>query len=345
MREAARAVIPAKNIRSLAFLGDELVDPAGGFARYRLDGAYTPPALDLKDEFDAAALSEDGVYAVAYRRLGTRAILFKNGAPLRELSRPAFKAAEYEYPVTLLTTRRGQRLLAHCPDDPGRLELEDAETGRRLTARKTPLCRFYHSRLKASPDGRYLISAGWVWRPWDALCVFDVDEALKRPAVLDQYGSVDERDEHNLAGWGDEDVGSAAFSGSDHLVLANAEERPDEDAEAGFRLHPNRIGLYSLSARRLVSVASLDEVAGTLMPVGEHAVGFYEYPKLIEIASGDVVHRWEELKSGRQSSSLIHYVGKIPPLALDPAKTRFAVASGEAITVIQLKPKAKAFSV
>lgn len=343
MQEVARIIIPARGVRSLCWVGDSLVDFAAGGVRYpvqlredlfRLELRPPSPGAMPEGEFDHAVASPDGKYAVLCQRLGTKGLLLKEGKPLRALSRNPFKANEFEYPAALFTTPKGKTVLAHCPEHYGRLELEEVETGRRLTRRTTPIVPFFHSRLAASPDGRFLISAGWVRRPWDALCLFEVEEVLKTPSLLDQYGSVDEREECNLAGWGDEDVHSAAFLGNDFLVLANAEEEEDEDGKTRFV--PNRIGLYSLKERRLLTVASLDAVAGTLMPVGRFVVGFFEYPKLIEIETGDLFASWPEIFSGRQNSSLIRHAGPLPPLALDPEKKRFAVASEEAITVIQL---------
>ena len=73
------------------------------------------------------------------------------------------------------------------------------------------------------------------------------------------------------------------------------------------------------------------------MPVGKrHVIGFYEYPKLIELASGRVVHRWRDLKTGTQNGSIIHHIGPLPVQALDPQHARFAVADEERIVVIEV---------
>ena len=68
----------------------------------------------------------------------------------------------------------------------------------------------------------------------------------------------------------------------------------------------------------------------------EHAVGFYEHPKLIHLPSGRVRHRWSDLDTGRELSSIALQRGPQPPLALDPRHHRFAVATGEGIAVISL---------
>ena len=48
-------------------------------------------------------------------------------------------------------------------------------------------------------------------------------------------------------------------------------------------------------------------------------------------------HRWPELSSGQQNSSIIYHLeGVVPPIALNQLNQRFAVADSEVITVVQL---------
>jgi hypothetical protein len=97
------------------------------------------------------------------------------------------------------------------------------------------------------------------------------------------------------------------------------------------------VGIYNLEEQQMLKITELESVPGTLMPVGtEHAVAFYEYPKLFELKSGKVLCSWPELKSGLQNSSIIHNQDPIPPLALDSSHKRFAIADEKQITVIEL---------
>jgi hypothetical protein len=72
------------------------------------------------------------------------------------------------------------------------------------------------------------------------------------------------------------------------------------------------------------------------MPLGDVAVSFYETAKLLDVATGNVMHRWPELSTGRQNSSIIYHLDRVHPIALDPLNRRFAVADSEKITVVQL---------
>ena len=51
---------------------------------------------------------------------------------------------------------------------------------------------------------------------------------------------------------------------------------------------------------------------------------------------GQVERSWPSIASGRQQSSIIRALGKLPPLALDPARGRFAVAQDNGIHVVAL---------
>ena len=113
--------------------------------------------------------------------MGTKGLLLHNGKILRELNRSSYHANAYEYPVALFHEPGGRLLLAHCPEGYCRIELKEAETGRALTAsadRKPS--DVFHSRLAASPCGKRLLSAGWVWHPWGAVACFDIARALGR---------------------------------------------------------------------------------------------------------------------------------------------------------------------
>lgn len=313
--QAERHFIPTLNPpRSLCWSGDGLVDWVDGGIHYALDGTVSDPHVRFSYRFDSAVTSGDGRYAVLYEALGTKGLVLREGKVLREINRSFYHADVYEYPVALGTLPSGRTLLAHCPDEYCRLELEDAETGARLTRRESESPDVFHSRLQFSRDGRYLLSAGWVWHPLDVVQVFDVPRALEAPETLDNSDFLQMEDE-------DIELSGAAFGEPGQLVV-----------------NDGRLRVYSLSERRLLSTAPLEEPPGTLMALGEYAVGFYQHPKLIELATGRIVARWPELATGLQTSSIRRHLEKLPPLAMDPAGRRFAVGTEKGIEVIQFPP-------
>jgi hypothetical protein len=327
-----RTDIPTKiPVKSLSWRGDTLVDSVAGGDEYHLDGTTTDSRVSWAYRFDAAVQSPSGRYVVIYEKLGTKGLIIRNGKLLRELNRSFYCAEAYEYPVTFALRPDGRELLIHCPDEYNHIEIEDAETGERLsagTARKP--ADFFHSRLAVSGDGRWLLSSGWAWHPMDLICCFDISAALADPAVLDVDRFPD------LGKWCE--VNSAAFLGNDRLLLASSPEAETfrEDSDEGLK--PGQLGVFNLQENRFECVVAVERVIGTMMPVGrDYVVSFYEHPKLIETHTGRVAVDWPDVCSGKQNSSIIWHQDPPPPtIALDPEKRRFAVGGQERVTVIEL---------
>jgi len=310
--------------RSLCWQGDDLVDWSDG-------------------PLDAAVTDASGRWVVAHERLGTAARLLRDGQLVRELHRSSYQSHAFLYPACLFTGPDGRTLLAHCPDVYCRIEIDDAETGERLTrsdARRPP--DFFHSRLVVSPGGKRLLSAGWVWHPLDAVVWFDIAAVLANPALLDALDGPPSARHVCLA-----EMSSAAWLDDDRAIIgASAEpEDPDEAAEfdrenPGPRLRPNGLAIYDVARVRCDASFELGYPPGTMMPVGrDHVVTFFEHPRLVSLVSGTVVHEWTAIDSGKLVSSIAHYL-PASVLALDPARARFAVAAADGIDVVSIDPAA-----
>jgi hypothetical protein len=321
--------LPARGARSLTWDGDHLVDWLVG-VRWSLDGASERIAPEQDECFDAVAAC--GPYAVVHQRLGTRGQLLRNGRLVRELTRDDYCADVYAYPVCLWQTPAGRTLIAHCPDRYCRLDIEDAETGLRLTASDTRKPGdFFHSRLQVNASGTRLLSAGWYWHPWDMVGHVELQRALEDPCHLDEL----QFDRQFLV-----EQSSACWQ-TDHRILIGASDETacDDEYGSGPTLRPHGIAVYDLRDRRVVSDIVLPYTSGTIMPVGlERAVTFNGHPRLVCLVSGAVLHEWPELPSGRQLSSIIHHIERPPPLALDAARARFALLRGDEIVVVRLEP-------
>lgn len=325
LKEKNRIVIPVEcPVQSLCWEGEELVDWAGGGIRFALTGETKKSNIRFGDQFDRAVVSLDRRFAVLYEVLGTKGLVVCGREHTREINRCDYYARTYEYPIAIFSLPDGTQALAHCPDAYNKIEIEELSSGRRLTERIGKGVDFFHSRLQVSPGGTYLVSAGWVWQPIDAVQIFLVADVLKSPEQLDQY------DDFGLCGLPSPvEITHATFQSDDVLLLAghNGEGVPPKIYLVG----------YSLGDKKVLFSTPMEEIPGTIMPLGtEHVVGFYGHPKLFENCSGKVVHEWPGLKSGQQDSSIIRNENEIPPLALDPAHKRFAIADEKQITVIQL---------
>lgn len=326
--------IPAQNVNSLCWHNQHLIDWIGGGNVYYLDGSMQRRPVSYGYRFDAAIVSPSGELAVLYERLGTKGLVLHHGQILREINRSYYHADAYEYPVTFVQLENGRELLVHCPEEYCQIDIEDAQTGERLTSStvRKP-ADFFHSRLVCSPSNKWLLSAGWVWHPWDVIELYDIQQVLANPTLLDS---------NSMAPRTAAEIYAAAFSDADTLVLltsdeTNDEEDNDDDSDALWRAGPRSIAYYDLNTHQYQSIVRAAEVVGKLMPIGRnYVVGFYEHPKLFDATTGKVIHRWPDLATGTQTSSIIWGIDRVPPIAIDTVHKRFAVAGTDTITVVEI---------
>lgn len=326
MPQVRLITLPAPDVRSLAWDGDSLVDWAAGEVRYYLDGRVGKRQWVVTYHFDAAQMSPNGEYAVAYTRLGTKGVVLRRGKILREINRSYYCASSFEYPLAMFQLPDGREVMAHCPDAYNRLEIDDLATGVRLTAaRDRNPADYFPSRLTASADGRWLLSAGWVWHPLDVVAVFDVAAALENPLLLDGQRL-------GVEAWADES--SAAFVDNRHLLVAldgidygaEIEQRPEGDF-GEFRL-------FDLMQPAFPVITSPQAPVGTMMVINDdYVLGLYEYPRLFQISTGAVVAKWPQIPCGRQFSSLPET--DVPPIAFDVLNKRCAIHANDTLYVLQ----------
>ncbi|MBN2153703.1 MAG: hypothetical protein JW839_19760 [Candidatus Lokiarchaeota archaeon] len=96
---------------------------------------------------------------------------------------------------------------------------------------------------------------------------------------------------------------------------------------------------YDLDGGHITSSRLMPDLVGRMMPVGSrHVVSFYDHPKLIEVATGKVVARWEDLFAGPEQGqpSAMMRPPTLPTLACDPAHKRFAVGTEKRVTFVEL---------
>jgi hypothetical protein len=288
-----------------------------------MDGSTGPSTISWRYRFDSAVMSNDGAYGVMYEKLGTKGLVLHGNKCIREINRSYYHADVYEYPIAIVNLPGCVVGLAHCPEEYNRLELEEIVSGNKLSLRLGESPDFFHSRLRVSPDGDYLLSAGWVWHPLDFIQLYSIHDALKHPEHLDEPLPMSLPDELF-------EVNAAEFQADGTLLLVSKGET------AGST--PAYVAQYGVKEGTVRRISALESIPGTVMPVGlDHFVGFYEHPKLFEVSTGKIIHTWPDLNSGNQSSSIISRHEHLPQLALDSAGKRFAVADASGITVVELE--------
>lgn len=318
--------LPAVGVRSLVWDGSTLIDWVAGGRRHLLDGEVVPSGIRFAYPFDSAISLPGSPYAAIYSSRQTKALVLRDGEVLRELNRSYYQADEYEYPILMFRSSSGRELLAHCPEDYCELQIEDLATGEVLTkhnARKPS--DFFHSRLIASPDGRFLASAGWLWHPLDDVRLYSVDAALNDPRHLDDKGL-------GITAWAEES--SAVFLPDGHLVVAlYGVESDDGDAMSA---EVTEIRIFEPNRPKEPVIVRIQSRLGTVVPVGnQHVLALHGHPRLIDLRNGDTVQSWPHIASGHRTSSIFGDSAETPAMAFDPASRRYAFADDEGITVLQ----------
>jgi hypothetical protein len=321
------------SVRSLIWAGDRLLDPVGGGASVGLDGSVTHRSVIWAYEFDRALASDDGQTTVLYTALGTKGLVIRGQRIIREINRSFYHANVYEFPVTAGRLHDGTEVLIHCPDDYNQLAIETLADGRRLASATEQAADLFQSRLRLSPDGRRLLTAGWLWHPYDVAAVYDLAHAGEDPTALDR-GDTRHEPAVNAA------VESACWLTPDQIVLStNLEEEPLRDSDPAA-LGPGELGVWSIAQRQWIARTKTGGHTGTLHAIGGNVLALYDHPRLLDPVTGMVMDAWPDLATGTQTSSILPDQQPVPPVAVDAAHSRFAVASENTVTVIQLPPTA-----
>jgi hypothetical protein len=318
-------------VRSLVWAGDRLVDPAGGGASVGLDGTTTRRSVSWAYPFDRALVSQDGQVTVLYTALGTKGVVTRKPRSVaRELNRSFYHADAYEYPIAVGRLPDERDVLIHCPDGYNRLAIETLADGERLASATERARDMFQSRLSLSPDGRHLLTAGWFWHPYGTAALYDVAAALQDGAALDDGG------DRSFSAAIDAEVESACWLEADQIVVSSDPDEEPLDGERGEALRPGEIGVWSIGQRQWVARHEYPGHTGTLHAMGTHVLALHGHPRLLDPFTGRAVEEWPSLATGLQTSSIIWHQEPIPPVAVDAANRRFAVAGDHEVAVVEL---------
>jgi hypothetical protein len=326
-----RKTILPHSLQTVDWIGDDLVDWASAGSTYSFAGKTGQlHTYHFGYRFDAACSTEGGRYVFLYEKLGTKGLLLKDGEILREINRSYYQAHAFEYPACF--ARRGRSTyLIHCPDRYDILEFEEVETGKVATrrTRKAHTPDFFHSRLQVSPDGKRLLSRGWVWHPQDMVQEFAIADCLSRPELLDKV-------EYRRPNPGRE-INTACFIDADSVLLGAAGEEDLGDDSPPAML-PNSLAIWRLTDNSLSPPVSPKAAFGNLTVIdGNLAWDTFGHPKIIDYRTGETVAACEEIDSGRQRSSILLGMGKLPRSAFSADRRRLAIAGEDSVAILSLE--------
>ncbi|MBD1383671.1 hypothetical protein IDJ75_00145 [Mucilaginibacter rigui] len=317
-----RQIITANFIQTICWEGDLIVDWSSG-RKYSLDGKEKQFGVHW-GWGDSVINSSDGKYIFIYKKLGTKGLIIKNGELLREINRPYYCSNAFEFPAAFITVEN-RTYLIHCPIAYNQLDFEDVETGEIITNidNRKPIDRF-HSRLEISPDGRWLMSKGWVWHPLDMIMVFDIKKCLVNPQLLDEprlYPNV------NV------EVCTASFVDENIVVIGSSDVVLDEE-EVGD-LPPKHICLWNLRTDKLSKPVAIKENFGNLFAINSNcAWDLFDFPKIINLNTGEIIEQNEEINSGKQNSSIIDNTDSFPSIIFNKKTGQIAIKANEKIELL-----------
>lgn len=281
--------------------------------------------------FDAAVSSEDGQYVFIYQKLGTKAVLMKDGHELREINRPYYCSDVHEYPATLATLKNGRTYLIHCPFKYCRLDFEDVETGEIVTNVPGRDPRdFFHSRLAVGPESRYLLSDGWFWHPWGVAKIFDLEACLADPLLLDIGSDPDDLQT---------EICSASFIDMNTVLLGTSNE-PARDEEEPGKVPPLHLAIWDIPSNQITHVVKPQTEFGQLYAIDEErCFDTFRYPKIINLRNGEVEDKAEDIFSGLINHAIISSSrDQLPQISFNRSTKQLAIVNKVTNSVEILSP-------
>ena len=323
-----RQTIKTAYLKTIDWLNSDIVDWVSAGNLYSIDGQQRKISKShYAFDFDASITSQNGQYAFIYKRLGTKGLLLKDGEMIREINRTYYVANAYEFPAAFITVG-DKTYLIHCPIDYCRLDFEDVETGEIVSniQGRNP-SDIFHSRLSVSPDNKYLMVCGWAWHPVDKVELFDIAACLKDPLLLDNsllspnFGT---------------EINSASFIDNERILIASTNEEPFDD-EVPPLLPQKHIAVWNFIKDEITSPVKVNGEFGNLFAISEkQAWDLFKFPKIINIQTGEIESKIEEINSGLQTSSVIYGgIEKAPQICFNRQTSKIAIkVNSETIEVL-----------
>lgn len=323
-----RYTLEAYGLRTLDWFQGKVIDWNSAGTQYDVNGEKKQlQRSHFGFVCDASISSKNGEFVFIYQKLGTKGLLLKNGKLHREINRSYYQHSVYEYPAAFLTYKN-RTYLVHCPIKYCQLDIEDAETGEIITntTERNPHDVF-HSRLEVSPDHTHILSKGWYWHPWDGVELFNVEDCILNPTLLDKYITPPEVDT---------EICSASFINTDEILLCSSNEDSWDEEDEGS-IPPKHLGIWNIKTNEINNVVKIQGAYGNIFAIDHTKCwDMFEYPKIISLQTGEIIDAMEEVFSGKQASSIIHHLQDLPKIAYDREHKHIAIGHKDAIEILTL---------
>ncbi|MBI3220738.1 MAG: hypothetical protein HYZ44_14585 [Bacteroidetes bacterium] len=230
--------------------------------------------------------------------------------------------------MALVTTKNKKTYLIHCPSEYCRIEFEEVETGEIVTKSmdRNP-SDFFHSRFEISPDRTTFISKGWAWHPYDFVEIFDIEECIQNPLLLDKS---------KISPDVDAEIRTASYINNSLILIGSPNDTEPFDHEPSDKLKNGQIVIWNIKTNTVTDIVSASFTVGAhLIAIDEkYAWDLYEYPKIVNYRTGQVEEKLEDIFTGRQVSSIIHGLDNLPKIAFNSQTKQVAISNKDRIEIL-----------
>ncbi|MEO8711429.1 MAG: hypothetical protein ABI405_04855 [Parafilimonas sp.] len=314
------------SVQTLNWFDNKIVDWCSAGKIYTLNGETKQlNKYHFGYKFDSAINSADGQYVFLFERLGTKGLLIKNGEILREINRSYYMADVYDYPAAFINYN-DKVYLAHCPVSYRQLDFEHVESGEIVTnTQNREPSDIFHSRLEVSNSGKYLMSKGWVWHPIDVINVFEIKDCFLNPNLLDKL-------DYNFPDSGSE-ICTASFINDTKILAGSSAEVIDD--EKILNLPSQSFAIWNIIDNTFSNQATPEFDFGNLFSINETLCwDIYKFPKIIDLTTGLIIDKAENIYSGEQKSSILFDNDKQPQVAFDKHRKRLAIKQKDKVVIV-----------
>jgi hypothetical protein len=126
-----------------------------------------------------------------------------------------------------------------------------------------------------------------------------------------------------------------SFINDDKILLCSANEEPigDEEDEP---VPPGHLAIWDIKTNEIKNAVKVKGVFGNLFAINEKLCwDLLEYPKIINLENGEIIDKAKEVYSGKQCSSIIHHLDKLPKIAFDRKTKQIAIGFGKQIDLLK----------
>lgn len=311
---------------TLNWLDDKIIDWSRAGESYAITGERKQLGkYHIGYKFDNSICSTNGRYVFLFERLGTKGILLKDGNIMREINRSYYMAEVYEYPAIFIN-HNNRVYLAHCPVSYCQIDFEDVETGELVTNIRTRKpADIFHSRLELSVGEKFLMSKGWVWHPLDIINIYNVEECFSNPLLLDRV-------DYNYPEVGTE-ICTASFIDDTKVLVGSSDEVIDDEITSN--LPAKSFAVWNFRDNTFLNCNTPEFEFGNLFSINEKLFwDIYKFPKVIDVETGQIIDKAEEVYSGEQKSSILYNTNKQPQVAFDKSRKRLAIKQDDKVIII-----------